>query len=146
MANYVFSNCSSILYSIMMQFIILITNENILFLIIFIQLYFAFIWLYNVQVHSLSIIIYYLSVGVEICKLLFYGNIYILSCLIRFITYCHIHRANMFTPLIICIHIIQWVIYNRHLENTKQMPVKLSNITVSKISSLPEYTDAALFT
>ena len=52
----------------------------------------------------------------------------------------------MFTPLIILVHIIQWMIYNRHLENTKQMPVKLSNITVSKITSLPKSTDAALIT
>ena len=52
----------------------------------------------------------------------------------------------MFTPLIICVHVIQWMIYNRHLENTKQMPVKLSNTTVSKIISLPESTDATLIT
>ena len=38
------------------------------------------------------------------------------------------------------------MIYNRHLENTKQMPVKLSNTTVSKITSLPKSTDAALIT
>ena len=52
----------------------------------------------------------------------------------------------MFTPLIIRVHIIQWMIYNRHLENTKQKPVKLSNTTVSNITSLPESTDAALIT
>lgn len=102
----------------------------------------------NIQVHSLLISIYYLLSGIEICQLPFYGNIYIF-CHIYFnilLIIDHIHSANMFIPLIIRVLIIQWMIYNLHLENTKQMPVKLSNTTVSKITSLPESTDVTLIT